>query len=79
MENIAQEVTRISLTPNMPLFGALQGPRMVQVQLYLALVPWSWVVVLPDMYSVIQVVKRIILVPNLDSYCLKEASMYGIF
>ena len=39
VENIAQEVTRISLVPHMPMFWALQGPRMVQIQLYLALAP----------------------------------------
>ena len=39
VENIVQEVTRISLVPHMPLFGASQGPRMVQTQLFLALVP----------------------------------------
>ena len=42
VENFVQEVTRISLVPNMPLFRASQGPRMVQTQLYLALVLWSW-------------------------------------
>ena len=39
VENIVQEVTRISLVPHMPLVGASQGLRMVQTQLFLALVP----------------------------------------
>ena len=53
VEKVVQEVTRINLAPHMPLFGASQGPRVVQTQLYLALVLWSWAVVPPDMESVV--------------------------
>ena len=40
VEKVVQEVTRTNLVPNMPLFGASQGPRMVKVQLFLTLVPF---------------------------------------
>ena len=68
VEKVVQEVTWISLVPNMPLFGASQGHRMVQTQLFWALVPFLWAVVLPDMESVVKEVTRISLIPHMPLF-----------
>ena len=68
MEKVVLEVTRISLVSHLPLFGASQGPGMVQTQLFLAMVPFLWAVVLPDIESVVQEVTRISLIPHMPLF-----------
>ena len=41
---------------------------MVQTQLFFTLVPWAWVVAMPDMASVVQEVTRISLIPNMPLF-----------
>ena len=68
VENIAQEVTRISLVPHMPMFRALLGLGMAQMLLFMALAPWLWAVVQPGMKNVAQKVTRISLIPHMPVF-----------